>query len=114
MLRILSQVGVLQGIPIPPGITDQIELIAGEFGFQAVREEEYHAEVEVPEEEEEGTLTSRPPVVTIMGHVDHGKTSLLDYIRKANVVAGEAGGQPVRRFAGAGELVYAGGGHAEG
>jgi translation initiation factor IF-2 len=71
---------------------DQIELIASEFGFQAVREEEYHAEVVEEEVEEEGTLTPRPPVVTIMGHVDHGKTSLLDYIRKANVVAGEAGG----------------------
>ncbi|MEI2718979.1 MAG: translation initiation factor IF-2 N-terminal domain-containing protein [Gemmatimonadales bacterium] len=58
---------------------DQIELIASEFGFQAVREEEYHAEVVEEEVEEEGTLTPRPPVVTIMGHVDHGKTSLLDY-----------------------------------
>ena len=72
---------------------DQIELIAGEFGFAAVREEEYAADMgaeqvaDTPEQ-----LQPRPPVVTIMGHVDHGKTSLLDFIRRANVVAGEAGG----------------------
>jgi translation initiation factor IF-2 len=72
---------------------DQIELIAGEFGFQAVREEEYAAgTTEVKEAEAPEDLKPRPPVVTIMGHVDHGKTSLLDYIRKANVVAGESGG----------------------
>ena len=91
IIKQLLSMGVMANINYPIDY-DSASIVASEFGFEVERAEVQEEDLLAITIEDKGEAVPRPPVVTIMGHVDHGKTSLLDAIRESRIVAGEAGG----------------------